>query len=251
MRIPVIRGIIDRRILANFRVDPDVLGRLLPEPFRPQIYRGYGIAGICLIRLKEVRPRLVPRCLGIRSENAAHRIAVEWDDAGELRTGVYIPRRDTSSWLNVLAGGRIFPGKHHRARFDVQEDESQLCVRMQSSDGSTRLQIEGEVSESLPSGSVFPTLDAASRFFETGSLGYSPDHSGKSFDGLELRTFNWSAVPMTVHKVESSFFSDRKRFPPGSITFDHALLMRGIEHEWHQRRQPAACDTGCPVTAPA
>lgn len=26
---------------------------------------------------------------------------------------------------------------------------------------------------------------------------------------------------------------DRTRFPPGSVEFDSALLMRGIEHEWH------------------
>ncbi len=35
MRIPAIRGVIDRRILVNYRVDPSVLAGLLPEPFRP------------------------------------------------------------------------------------------------------------------------------------------------------------------------------------------------------------------------
>jgi hypothetical protein len=32
MRIPIIRGVIDRRILVNFRADPAVLARLLPPP---------------------------------------------------------------------------------------------------------------------------------------------------------------------------------------------------------------------------
>jgi hypothetical protein len=40
MQIPVIRGLIDRRILVNFRVDPDVLTRLLPIPFRPKLVNG-------------------------------------------------------------------------------------------------------------------------------------------------------------------------------------------------------------------
>ena len=52
MRIPTIRGIIDRRVLVNFRVDPDVLARVCPPPFRPQVVNGFGVAGICLIRLK-------------------------------------------------------------------------------------------------------------------------------------------------------------------------------------------------------
>ncbi len=79
MRIPVIQGIIDRRILANFRIDAAVMAGNLPAPFRPKLAKGYAMGGICLIRLKAIRPRFVPIPWGICSENAAHRIAVEWD----------------------------------------------------------------------------------------------------------------------------------------------------------------------------
>src|SRR5688572_7966261 len=109
MKIPVIRGLIDRRILVNYRVAPEALKKLVPEPFRPKLINGVGIAGICLIRLKEIRPSLLPAVFGVASENAAHRIAVEWDEKGMVREGVYIPRRDTSSRFNVLFGGRVFP----------------------------------------------------------------------------------------------------------------------------------------------
>ena len=121
MRIPTIRGVIDRRVLVNFRVEPEFLGRICPAPFRPQIVKGFGVAGICLIRLKQIRPKAFPALFGIASENAAHRIAVQWDTDEGLQTGVYIPRRDTSSFLNAFAGGRIFPGVHSRARFAVRE----------------------------------------------------------------------------------------------------------------------------------
>jgi hypothetical protein len=123
LKLPQIRGVIDRRILANYRVDPEMLARLLPSPFRPKLAGGFGIAGICMIRLKQIRPRGFPKWIGISSENAAHRVAVEWDDpeTGQPREGVYIPRRDSSSRLNALAGGRVFVGVHHRARFDVRE----------------------------------------------------------------------------------------------------------------------------------
>src|SRR5258706_4102422 len=114
MKLPFIRGIIDRRILANYLVDPDTLARILPAPFRPKLMEGFGVAGICLIRLKQIRPRGFPQFMGISSENAAHRIAVEWEDEqGATREGVFIPRRDSSSRLNVLAGGRIVAGGHH------------------------------------------------------------------------------------------------------------------------------------------
>lgn len=235
MRIPTIRGLIDRRVLVNFRVDPDVLSRVCPSPFRPQIVNGFGIAGICLIRLKHIRPRFFPSLVGISSENAAHRIAVEWDADGITRNGVYIPRRDTSSCLNAFAGGRLFPGLHNRARFDVRETENEYHIAMDSIDGSAHVAVDGRTTDELPVDSVFATVAECSHFFEAGSLGYSPANSTAQFDGLELRTVSWRVQPLAVIHVQSSFFDDRDAFPEGSVTFDNALLMRGIDHEWHSR----------------
>lgn len=236
MRIPTIRGLIDRRLLVNYRVDPDILSTILPTPFRPQLVNGFGIAGICLIRLKQMRPRCLPSFVGLSSENAAHRIAIEWDADGQVRTGVFIPRRDTSSMLNAFAGGRVFPGVHNRARFEVRETADELRIKMNSLDGSSHVLVDGRTTSALPPDSVFGSLAEVSRFFEAGSLGYSPDGSNERFDGLELRTSNWHVSPLQIGNVESSFFDDRETFPVGSVTFDNALLMRGIDHEWHSRK---------------
>ncbi len=235
MRIPTIRGLIDRRVLVNFRVDPGVLARVCPSPFRPQLVNGFGVAGICMIRLKHIRPKLLPSFFGISSENAAHRIAVEWDANGVTETGVYIPRRDTSSLLNAFAGGRIFPGVHNRARFDVRETANEYHIAMKSLDGSAHVVVEGRTTDELPDSSVFATVAKCSQFFEAGSLGYSPASSPTQFDGLELRTANWHVQPLAVTKVQSSFFDNRDAFPDGSVTFDDALLMREVDHEWHSR----------------
>jgi hypothetical protein len=234
MRFPTLRGVIDRRILVNFRVDQQVLSRVLPAPFRPRLVHGAGLAGICLIRLKHIRPRWLPH-VGLASENAAHRIAVEWEQNGRWRQGVYIPRRDTSSRLATLAGGRLFPGEHHHARFNVAEHYGRYCVEMASDDGEARLKIEGRVVDHLPADSAFGSLGEASDFFKFGSLGYSVTSEPGVFDGLELRTLNWAVQPMAVEGVESSFFGDVRSFPAGSVEFDSALLMQGIEHEWLSR----------------
>ena len=81
MPIPVLKGTIKRRLLVNFRVDPDAIRQQLPPSFRPKLHRGHAIAGICLIRLEDIRPAGLPALIGFSSENAAHRIAVEWTDA--------------------------------------------------------------------------------------------------------------------------------------------------------------------------
>ena len=242
MKIPVVRGVIDRRILVNYRADPGVLAKLLPAPFRPKLVRGYGVVGICLIRLKKLRPRFLPSWLGITSENAAHRTAVEWDEGGATREGVYIRRRDTSSRLNALAGGRLFPGIHHHARFTVDETADRLRVELRSDDGATTVSVRGRVSDRLPETSVFTSLEEASAFFRAGSLGYSDTREPSRFQGLELHCENWKVEPLDVEEVRSSFFEDEACFPKGSVTFDCALLMRGIEHEWHGKS-----DLCCPA----
>jgi hypothetical protein len=235
MKIPVIRGVIDRRILVNYRVDPEVLTRILPKPFQPKVVNGAGIAGVCLIRLKHIRPTFAPSFLGISSENAAHRIAVQWEQGGEQHEGVFIPRRDTSSRLNSLVGGTLFPGEHHHAKFQVNEQDGHYRIVVDSDDRNTHLAVEGRFASELPKTSVFGSLREASEFFERGSLGYSVTARPGEFDGLELRSFNWQVHPLAVEKVESSFFEDPVLFPVDSVHFDCALLMQGINHEWHGR----------------
>src|SRR5688572_1740235 len=68
MPLPVVRGTIERRILINYRVAPEVLAELLPAPFEPMTVRGVGMAGVCLIRLGHLRPSFLPEFLGVSSE---------------------------------------------------------------------------------------------------------------------------------------------------------------------------------------
>jgi hypothetical protein len=179
-----------------------------------------------------VRPDAIPLPCGIGSENAAHRFAVEWGAGGQTREGVYIPRRDTSSRLNALAGGRLFPGEHHHAAFDIEEAGDHVSITMRSDDGSAAVHVSGTEADSLPGGSIFGTVQAASDFFEGGSLGYSATRDDAHFDGLELRCDTWRVTPLRVERVESSFFDNADRFPPGTVAFDNALLMRDIPHRW-------------------
>jgi len=235
MKIPVLQGVIKRRMLINFRVDAVVMQKYLPAPFRPKLHNGCAIAGICLIRLEHIRPAGLPFFLGFSSENAAHRIAVEWDDpSGGQTEGVFIPRRDTGSRLNHLTGGRIFSGEHHLASFRVVDDGSRIDFAMQSCDKIASVRVRGFDSDALPPSSRFASLAESSHFFEGGSLGYSVTRQPHRMDGLRLKTLDWRVRALTIEQVESSFFADTLRFPAGSVEFDHALIMRDIPHEWHQ-----------------
>jgi hypothetical protein len=232
MRPPTLHGLIDRRIFVNFRVDPAALTRLLPAPFRPKLVHGVGMAGICLIRLTEMRACFLPKVLGVASENAAHRIAVEWDEGGEVREGVFVPRRDTSSHLHSLAGGVLFPGAFHCASFDVAEERERYRIGVRSDDGEVVIALDARAVAAWPGTSAFGSLEEASAFFEKGARGYSPGARCGRFDAIDLRAFRWKVEPLSVDRVVSSYFADPRRFGRDDVELDSALLMRGIEHEW-------------------
>jgi hypothetical protein len=229
MRLPTIHGYIDRRILVNFTADPDVVRKIVPEPFRPKIYKDKAIVGICLIRLKDIKLKGLPDFVGVSSENGAHRIAVEWDEEGETKEGVYISRRDTSLKLNTILGGRIFPGKHYLAKFNVKEGDGNYHIDFTSSD-NTSISIDAKEINTFPANSIFKTLENVSEFFEKGAVGYSPNRD--KYEGLKLQAYTWQVRPLEVQNIHSSFYTNEELFPKGSIQFDNALLMSRVEHEW-------------------
>jgi hypothetical protein len=232
MRLPQIEGRIERRLLVNYRVDPEVIARVLPAPFRPQLVGDAAIAGICLIRLGDMRPMHFPRWLGVNSENAAHRVAVEWDTPSGPQTGVYIPRRDSDSWANIVLGGRVYPGEHHRARFRVEETDQHVRVAFTSRDGSAQVDVSVDLTAQLSGSRLFADLAEASAFFQAGSIGYSATRRPERFDGLALKSSAWRVEPVVVNHANSSFFEDPTTFPTGTAELDSALLMRSVPVMW-------------------
>lgn len=83
--VPAIEGVFDRRLLVNFRIQPDYIDAVLPALLRPQLVKGHAIGGICLIRLKEIRPRGWPKWLTLGSEMPP--IASPWSGPTTASTG--------------------------------------------------------------------------------------------------------------------------------------------------------------------
>lgn len=240
MELPVIDGVIDRRILVNYRVHPDIVRRILPPSLEPWIVNGYASAGICLLRLTHVGLKHSPSILRIRSENAAHRFLVSYRTKVGSVYGVYIPRRDTDSLLNVFVAGKVFSWPHCPATFQVNETAEHYSVQMQSDDGHSFIHVEADLSADFPSRSMFDSLEHASGCFYRCSIGVSPSVRNSSFKMIELKTDNWSVRSLSVQTLTSSYFENESVFPKGSIEFDNALLMTGIDHEWKSHSQSGA-----------
>lgn len=234
---PTFAGTIERRLLVNYRADPDRVAAELPAGFEPQLVGPYAIVGICLIQLR-IHIDGLPRFTGLRSRNGAHRISV-LDPEG--RPAVYIRRRDTASPLVAHLGGRVFTAHHHRARLAIAEHGDDIHITLDSGDHTQHVDVRTTSAPLLPADSVFADVTHASTFFRDATIGYSPNAAGDRLDAVELRATNWAVTPMHIDHVESSYFDDPHRFPAGTIEPDHALLMRDVEHTWHAR-SPHALD---------
>ena len=242
MRVPTLQGIVERRLLINYRLDPDLAASMVPAPFEPQLVNGFAVAGICLIRLGQLRPRGLPASLGLTSENAAHRFAVQWHDETGLRTGVYISQRHSAAVINVVAGDRLFPGHHQRADFDVVESDDAIAVAFTTRDSHCVVDASVTMSDELIDSELFASTTEASDFFRTGAAGFSPTRRSARLDGLELRTSAWHIEPTTIDHVRSSLFDDRVAFPAGTIELDSALVMRNVPVEWHGLGSLSSCE---------
>jgi uncharacterized protein DUF2071 len=222
---------IQRRLLVNYRIEPEFVAPLLPPPFRPQLVSGLAVGGVCFIRLGRFRLGHLPPVPGLTTENAAHRFAVEWGDPRQPAVGVYVPRRDTSSRFTSIAGGKIFPGSYQLARFEVDEPGGEVHIDAAATDGGTRLSVAAAPADDLVS-ELFGTLQDAVDFFRRGALGFSPAAGTGCLDGVRLHSASWAAQPMSVRHFRSSLFDDQAIFPPGTCLLDSALVMRNLAARW-------------------
>jgi hypothetical protein len=221
---------IDRRLLVNWRADPDVVARLLPAPFRPQLVDESAVVGICFIRLAQLRPSRTPALLGLSSESAAHRIAVERDTPNGVEPSVYVLRRVTSSRFAAVTGGRLFPGVHSHASFEVLETADQLDIAFKTADGHRDAAVSAQLTDTLDS-RLFPSMSVIADFFQCASVGWSPSRSG-SLEGVGLASERWPTAPALVQKARSNYFDNAQLFPTGSIELDSAVVMREVPVSW-------------------
>ncbi len=205
---------------------------MIPAPFRVVTVGGAVIAGICLIRLSRIRQAGMRPAVGLTTENAAHRFAVALDTPAGLRQCVFIPRRDTDSRLTALVGGRLFPGWHHLASFAETETSGHFEISMTSHDRECRVEIAARIADRVMPGSVFGSLDEASRFFGSAPIGYSARPGSAVLDAVQLDCHGWQLVSLTIDRAISTYFEDLDSFPPGSVEPDSAFLMRRIETIW-------------------
>lgn len=228
MHVHDIDAFLERRLLLNYRVDPELAQAMLPKPFSPRLASGYAIAGVCLIHMSKVRPKYLPAAVGIDVQGSAHRIAVRWADAGIERQGVYILRRDSGSRIVGFIGRRALA--EHPARFDAHETQDHLAIEVCSEDGLGSVAVRAHVEPELTS-SVFTSAADARAFFEHGGPGFTRIGDGR-FTGVALSAASWKMAPLQLLEARSAWLENETIFPAGTAVPDSAMVMRKTVSWW-------------------
>lgn len=224
-----IDAFLERRLLVNYRVDPEVAARLLPHPFVPRLTKGWAIAGVCLIHLRKTRTRNLPAVFGIDVQGSAHRLAVMWPDrGGEMQPGVYISRRDSGSRLVGLIGRRSLA--EHPATFVVSDFGDSISIDVTSRDEEGSVSVRAVAAQGLDS-SVFDTMASGREFFEHGGPGFTQIRPGL-FKGVALIAKSWEMDALRLNDVRSAWLSNHALFPAGTAVPDGAFVMRRTETKW-------------------
>jgi hypothetical protein len=130
----------------------------------------------------------------------------------------------------VIVGGRIFPGSHHHAAFDVNEtpDSCDVSLIADKGRGGVSVSVRTRRPEQFRPTPLFSTLEQASQFFRDRFDAYSATRRSTRLDGLRMTTGAWPFEPTEVVHARSTFFDDPERFPSGSAVLDSAFLMREV-----------------------
>jgi hypothetical protein len=230
---PTLEGVIQRRVLLNFQINPALIKPYIPKPLEILVHRGWAVAGICLIRLENIRPKGLPGWTGFSAENMAHRIAIRFPSNGRMLDGVFIWRRETNSRLMPWVGGRLFPGVHQHADFSVKESPSTLHMDVSTQDSMANIQFTAARLVPWENTTLFQSFTEVKDFFRAGDCGFSCGHTAIQLEGLRLATNSWNMEPLRITNIKSAFYERIARHHSDQLIFDCGLLMQNVPHEWY------------------
>ncbi|MEM8883123.1 MAG: DUF2071 domain-containing protein [Planctomycetota bacterium] len=231
--LPDIRARLRERFVINFRVDPDVLQRRLPDWLAPQLIDGAAVASYCLLDLDQVTFGPVPDKLGVRNRNCAQRYGIIDTRSGE--PCVYVAERNTDSRLGSFITGLGFPG--HHPRLDVAMDAVDDGWRIEVGDGgatplfAARLQPASETRSTL-----FPSTDAFAAFLAGGVRSYCPATDAAKLNVVDMHKQDTHYEPLVAVDIEDRIVRDWLELD-GPLAFDSAFRTVGGSYIWSYHGQ--------------
>jgi len=219
-----LRGRIERRYLVVYRVDPDAAALLVPTGAHPLEYHGATLVSLCYTRLAAARSPLLPRSLRSARHHLAWRIPIQKGE--EARRGVWVPRRETSSWLSARCSGALSRSEYHQARFELNDDDASLQLTVLRHPDELVLSLRARRGGELR-GSIFATPRQAREYMAGDGPVTPPDPLAPLLDRLHVED-DCTLEPLAVDEVHVPGFEDGVLLPAESADFDSLFCVTPV-----------------------
>jgi len=173
-----------------------------------------GFLAIALVQTEDLRPALLPACLGQDFFLSGYRIFARFNaEQGARLRGLKILRSDTDRRLMVCAGNALTHYNYHLCRAHLAESATHLDLSVQTPGGAADLELQVALAEApaLPVGSPFSNWAQARRY--AGPLPYTFDYEPETHSVVRIlgvRTC-WTPTPVEVC-VRRCTFLDQEPF---------------------------------------
>lgn len=167
-------GTVARRFLISYPVPPESLQDYLPPGAELSTHNGMSWLSACFVHMDDMRPNVIPRCLGMGFNYLIHRTRARLPfPDGQLREAVLVLEPNINRPLLSVAGSRLTGVGFHTRRIEFTEDAESWRVRM--AQGSELLFdatiSKASCSNTLPQSSAFASAEAADQFLLGVSFG--------------------------------------------------------------------------------
>jgi hypothetical protein len=202
--------------------------RLLPPQLQPVELNGHAFWNVVVCRVQGMRPKSLPVPVGFKYWHVAYRLYVSLrTQQGGTIEGLYFLRSDCDSLVVSLAGNILTDFNFHTATVRVLDNGDLVRIQIASRDNEAHATIDRSKSPSLAPGSLFGSLDEASRFLKYKPNGISIGSSGLANVVHILRDENaWQSKCVHVEEALWPFFSDKE------VAFEICYEVAPIDYQW-------------------
>jgi uncharacterized protein YqjF (DUF2071 family) len=227
-----------RCILVNFAVDPELLNRNLPPGLEPDIVDGRAFISIVIGQMDKMRPRGVPRPLGVTFDQIVYRAVVRHRGV----RGVHFLRSDANSRLMCALGDRLSFFKFHHSPITSAERDDHLEVLVSTQDH------DGDISAELDLSAATPSLPPTSRFRDMATArthlvelftAYALNPATRKMESVTIERDQWAVLSVPLQRGNFAYFENGPIFDTSTAQVDSVFSASNIRYVWH-RLQPAA-----------
>lgn len=224
--IPMV-GRLRRCWLLAYRAPLDLVSRHLPAPLKPLSFGGYGFWNVVVCEIENMRPRGLPKFMGITYRHAAYRIYVRHLNAnGASVEGLYFLRSDCDSPLLAAGGNVLTDFKFHRGDITIAENPLATLLEVEAKGANGHATINYGHHAKLADGSPFQSVQEAGDFLEYTPHGISVTPRGVEVQPIRRNEADWKPRVVTAHSDHWDYLANEE------TRLEIAYEVAPIDYEW-------------------